>query len=63
MAVFRYSRSFLRLFCSQEKNQSHNFLADAGVCILKPYPSSKMEIHHYEACFLNYPLCSPINVS
>jgi hypothetical protein len=62
MALSRYSRSFPKVILLTIKNQPHNFLVDAGVCIPKPYPSLEMEIHHYEACFLNYPLCSPIIV-
>jgi hypothetical protein len=37
-------------------------VADDGVHIPKLDLSSEIEIHHYEVCFLNYPLCSPINV-
>jgi hypothetical protein len=62
MIVSRYSRYFPKIILLIEKNQSHNFLADDGVCIPKPYPSSEMEIHHYKTCFLNCPLYSPINV-
>jgi hypothetical protein len=68
MIMSRYSRYYPKVILLTEKNQSHNFLVDADICIPKPYPSSEMEIHqemeihHYEESFLNYPLCSPINV-
>jgi hypothetical protein len=58
----RYNRSFPKVILLTEKNQSHNFLADAGVCIPKSYPSSEVKNHHYESCFLNYLLCYAINV-